>query len=64
MRNAQAVRLSANNGNAVLTARTPVHHSTTQAPFLYVIETDFVFVKPIVAPLAESSAKSIAFSCA
>lgn len=32
-----------------------------QAPWLYMIETDFVFVKPIQAPLAESSARSVAF---
>lgn len=36
---------------------------TKQAPLLYVIETDFVVIKPIVAPRAESNAKSIAFSC-
>ena len=32
-----------------------------QAPWLYMIETDFVFIKPIAAPRAESDAPSIAF---
>lgn len=32
-----------------------------RAPWLYIIETDFVFIKPIQAPLAESEAKSLAF---
>ncbi|KAL4451270.1 hypothetical protein ABPG77_009342 [Micractinium sp. CCAP 211/92] len=35
--------------------------SLIKAPWLYMIETDFVFVKPIQAPLAESSGRSVAF---
>ena len=32
-----------------------------QAPWLLMIETDYVWMKPLVAPMAESSALSIAF---
>ena len=32
-----------------------------QAPWLLMIETDYVWMKPPAAPLAESSAVSIAF---
>ncbi|PSC71378.1 hypothetical protein C2E20_5225 [Micractinium conductrix] len=35
--------------------------SLIKAPWLYMIETDFVFIKPIAAPRAESDAPSIAF---
>lgn len=32
-----------------------------QAPWLLMIETDYVWLKPVAAPMAESSALSIAF---
>jgi hypothetical protein len=35
--------------------------SMIKAPWLYMIETDFVFVGPFSMPPAESSAKSVAF---
>lgn len=37
--------------------------SMVKAPWLYIIETDFVWVKPVQAPPAESGAKSIGFPC-